>query len=186
MAKEERNIMTLPLDQLTNEELQTRVLRMQAHREVINLEDAEENQRINAARKAERARTNANRQAEMKQISAMHAGIQKMCRHRQGGFRHKLYSGDGKPCITKFIMPDGVTAFYQCSRCRLKEYTPHPDLQKRDPELYAARKAFTDRLEELHQESGLDFIKGPTFAWMKNGVPFVPEMAGSAETQKGY
>jgi hypothetical protein len=186
MPKEDRNIMLLPLDQLTNEELQTRVLRMQATREVINLEEAEEAQKKNAAAKAERARSNAQRQSEMKQISAMHANIQKMCRHRQGGFRHKLYSGDGKPGVTKFIMPDGVTALYQCSRCRLKVYTPHANLQKRDPKLYAALKAFTDRLEELHQESGLDLIKGPTFAWMKDGVPFVPEMVGSAETQKGY
>lgn len=186
MAKEERNIMLLPIDQLTLEELQFRVARMQAKQAEISLESTEEQQRIFAAKKAERARSNAQRQSEMKQISATNAQIQKACRHRQGGFRHKLYSGDGKPCITKFIMPDGVTAFYQCSRCRLKEYTPHQNLQKRNPELYAAKKLLCGKLEELHQESGLDFIKGPTFAWMKDGVPFVPEMIGSAETQKGY
>jgi hypothetical protein len=186
MAKEDRNIMTLPIDQLNLEELQLRVARMQAHQAEISLESTEEQQRIFAAKKAENSRSNALRQAEMKQISASKDALQKMCRHRQGGFRHKLYSGDGKPCVTKFIMPDGVTAFYQCSRCRLKEYSPHLDLLKRNPKLYEARRALCDRLEELFQESGLDFIKGPTFAWMKDGVPFVPEMIGSAETQKGY
>jgi hypothetical protein len=186
MAKEDRNIMTLPIDQLTLEELQLRVARMQAHREIMLLGKAEHDQKVWEAREAERHKRNSERQVEMKRNSANKAQIQKMCRHRQGGFRHKLYSGDGKPCITKFIMPDGVTAFYQCSRCRLKEYTPHQNLQKRNPELYAAKKLLCDKLEELHQESGLDFIKGPTFAWQKDGVPFVPEMIGSAETQKGY
>jgi hypothetical protein len=186
MANEKRDIMLLPLGELTNEELQTRVLRVQATREIINLEDAEDAQRKNAAAKAERHRANTQRQAEMAQISAMHAGIQRGCRHRQGGFRHQLYTGGGKPSVTKFIMPDGVTAFYQCSRCRLKEYTPHLALQKRDPQAYAKQKSLTDKLEELFQESSLDYIKGPTFTWMRDGVPFIPEMVGAHSTQKGY
>src|SRR5271156_3834310 len=119
-----RDIMALPLDQLNVEELQTRILRMQATREMLNLEDAEEQQRVSISAKRERSIRNAQRQDEMKQISAMHANIQAGCRHRQGGFRHRLYTGDGKPCVTKFIMPDGVTAFYQCARCRLKEFSP--------------------------------------------------------------
>ena len=188
MAKPEetRDIMNLPVDQLTEPELHIRIARIQLQRETISLSDTEENLRKRRAADAERHRANRQRQAEMAQISAMHANIQKACRHRQGGFKHKLYSGEGKPCVTKFIMADGVTAFYQCSRCRLKEFTPHPNLAKRDPELYKLRKALTDKLEELFQESGLDYIKGPTFIWMKDGVPFLPEMVGSDSRQKGY
>lgn len=176
---EERDIMSLPLDQLTNEELQRRVLRMQAHREVINLEDAEEQQRKSAAIKRQRSLQNQQRQSELAQIAAMRQQIISGCRHRQGGFRHKLFSGDGKPCVTKCIMPDGVTAFYQCSRCRLAFYTPHPNLLQRDPAQYAIQREFANKLEELHQESGLDYLKTPNFTWTKNGVPFLPERVGT-------
>jgi hypothetical protein len=186
MAKEDRDLMALPLEELTNAELQTRILRMQMQREILTLEDTEEAHAKLLAMKKQRSLQNAQRQAELRGIAVMHRNIQSGCRHRQGGYRHQLYSGGGKPCVTKFIMPDGVTAFYQCNRCRLKEYTPHRNLLARDPEAYRTQKMLTDKLEELWVESNLDFIKGPTFAWMKDGVPFVPEMAGAITDQKGY
>jgi hypothetical protein len=179
MANEKRDIMALPINDLTAEELQLRVLRTQANREILNLEDAEETQKRNANAKVQRHIANTQRQSELAQIAAMQRAIQNGCRHRQGGHRHRLYSGDGKPLITKCIMLDGVTAFYQCARCRLKFYTPHPALRQRDPAEYAKQRAFADKLEELHQESGLDHLKTPNFTWTKDGVPFLPERAGA-------
>lgn len=177
--QEKRDIMSLPLTELTSEELQRRLLLVQNEQAVIGLEDAEDVQRRNTAAKKQRSLQNQQRQSELAQIATMRQQIISGCRHRQGGFRHKLFSGDGKPCVTKCIMPDGVTAFYQCSRCRLAFYTPHPNLAQRDPAEYAKQRAFSDKLEELHQESGLDYLKTPNFTWTKNGVPFLPERVGT-------
>lgn len=177
-ANKERDIMSLPIDQLTLEELQLRVMRMQMHRETLLLGKAEQDQKAWEAREAQRHRDNAMRQTEMAQIASNRKAIIGGCRHRQGGFRHKLYSGDGKSCVSKFVMPDGVTNFLQCSRCRLKFFTPHRKLQEREPAEYDRQMVIYARLMELHEESGLDMIKGPTFTFVKDGVPFIPEMVG--------
>jgi hypothetical protein len=100
---------------------------------------------------------------------------QSVCRHRQGGRYQNVYAGDGKPCIVRSQMLDGVTWLLQCTRCRLKIFTPHPGMLKSNPEQYAKDKAVYDRLWEMSSDSGLDEIRGPTFTFMRDGVPIVPE-----------
>jgi len=71
-------------------------------------------------------------------------------------------------------MLDGFTWLLQCTRCRLRLFTPHPSLATTDPERYAKEKAAYDKLWELAGDSGLDEIRGPTFTFLKDGVPFIP------------
>lgn len=155
--------------------LRVRVLRMQEQREIMLLEETETSQKERAEKKRLRSEQNKQRQANLAAARASDKNIQNFCRHKQGGFRHKLYQGDGKPCVTNFVMPDGVTNFLQCQRCHTKVQTPHLNLLARDPKAYAEQKALHDKLLELWEESGLDLIKGPTFIFTKFGVPFVPE-----------
>lgn len=118
---------------------------------------------------------NAQIQADMESQSRQMAYAQSVCRHRQGGRHQNVFAGDGKPCVTRTQMLDGYTWLLQCLRCRLKVFTPHPALKKSDPEGYAEAKAIFDKLWELSADSGLDEIRGPTFIFEKDGVPFIPE-----------
>jgi hypothetical protein len=100
---------------------------------------------------------------------------QSVCRHRMGGKYQNVWAGDGKPCIAKTQMLDGYTWLLQCTRCRLKLFTPHPSLAKTNPEQYAKDMAAYQKLWELAGDSGLDEIRGPTFTFVKDGVPFIPQ-----------
>jgi hypothetical protein len=72
-------------------------------------------------------------------------------------------------------MLDGVTWLLQCIRCRLKVFTPHAQHYRGRMDEFAKDKAIYDKLWELSADSGLDEIKGPTFQFTKDGVPFIPE-----------
>jgi len=118
---------------------------------------------------------NAQIQADMETQQRQLAYAQSICRHRQGGRPQNVYAGDGKPCIVRTQMLDGFTWLLQCQRCRLKVFTPHPSLKRDAPEQYATLKGAFDKLWELSSDSGLDEIRGPTFLFEKDGVPFIPE-----------
>jgi hypothetical protein len=122
---------------------------------------------------------NAQIQQQMQSEAALIKYAQSVCRHRQGGKassdgRH-VWAGDGKPCIVRTQMLDGVTWLMQCIRCRLKVFTPHPQHYKGRPDEFARDKALYEKLWELSADSGLDEIKGPTFQFTKDGVPYIPE-----------
>lgn len=114
-------------------------------------------------------------QAEIQSQRQILEYAQSVCRHRMGGKYQNVWAGDGKPCIARTQMLDGYTWLLQCTRCRLKVFTPHPSLAKADPERYAKEKAAYDKLWELAGDSGLDEIRGPTFTFLKDGVPFIPQ-----------
>lgn len=164
--------------QMENAILQQRILRAQLTREEMLIEETEQALVTRKDHKRLMALANRRRQGELLQGRRNAANKVAGCRHRQGGFRHKLFTGDGKPMVTIFVMPDGVTRLYQCARCRMMEYTPHIDLKAREPKEYERRVALCAKLESLYEESGLDLIKGPTFLWSRNGVPFLPERIG--------
>lgn len=164
--------------QMENAVLQQRILKAQLQREEMLIEETEQALVTRNEHKRLIKMANRRRQGELSQLRRAQAAKVLGCRHRQGGFRHKLFTGDGKPMVSVFVMPDGVTKLYQCARCRMMEYTPHIDLKAREPEEYKRRVALCAKLEELYEESGLDLIKGPTFLWSRNGVPFLPERIG--------
>lgn len=114
-------------------------------------------------------------QADMESQQRQLAHVQAICRHRQGGRPQNVYAGDGKPCVVRTQMLDGYTWMLQCLRCRLKVFTPHPALKRHDPDSFAQARAIYDKLWELASDSGLDEIRGPTFTFEKDGVPFIPE-----------
>lgn len=118
---------------------------------------------------------NVQLQADMESERRQLAYVQSVCRHRQGGRAQNVYAGDGKPCIVRTQMLDGYTWLLQCLLCRLKVYTPHPALKREAPEEYATLKTVYDKLWELSSDSGLDEIRGPTFLFEKDGVPFIPQ-----------
>lgn len=118
-----------------------------------------------------------NRQIQM-DIASQEAGLkwaQDHCRHKMGGRHQDVYSGDShRSTITRTQMLDGYTYLLLCTRCRLKVYTPHPTLKKTDPERYAKEKAIYDPLLQMSKDTGLDEIRGPSFIFERDGVPFIP------------
>jgi len=114
-------------------------------------------------------------QEQIKSEEAMLRFAQSVCRHRMGGYAKNIWAGDGRPCVVRTQMLDGVTYLLQCLRCRLKVLTPHPSLAQKNPAQYQAEMALYQKLWEMSADSGLDEIRGPTFVFKQDGVPIIPE-----------
>lgn len=142
---------------------------------MLDLDRIQDENKQRIAKKAALEKFNRQIQEEITSQQKMMAFAQSVCRHKQGGKYQNVWAGDGKPCVSRTQMLDGYTWLLQCTRCRLKVYTPHPSMQKSAPERYAKERAIYDHLWEMASDSGLDEIRGPTFAFMKDGVPFIPE-----------
>jgi hypothetical protein len=162
----------------SSDELRRKILETELQTKQFELDDAQERNRLRAQQKVDRSRRNAMRQSELAAANSALANIQQQCRHRQGGVPHNVLKGDGKPCVVRTKMLDGYTYLLQCTRCRLKVFTPNPAHAEPKHEKHAQYlqdKQIYDRLWEMSQDSGLDEIVGPSFIFARNGVPFIPE-----------
>jgi hypothetical protein len=175
MAKEKSNLDPKSLEEMTPEEMQLAIQKAVYTREMLNLDQVQEDNLKRIEERVARSKSNAQRQSDLAAERNSRRSIQQVCRHRQGGSHLNIYKGDGKPCVVRTLMLDGFTYFIQCQRCRLQVFTPHPDMQEKDPEGFKEQKAIYDRMFEMSEDSGLDEIRGPNFFFRKNGVPFIPE-----------
>jgi hypothetical protein len=156
-------------------QIQVAIARADLQAKLLDLDRIkDENQRRLAIKKANED-FNRQIQEEIESQTRILKYAQSVCRHRMGGKYQNVWAGDGKPCIAKTQMLDGYTWLLQCTRCRLKVFTPHPSLSQTDPKRYAEEMAAYQKLWELAGDSGLDEIRGPTFTFVKNGVPFIPQ-----------
>lgn len=159
---------------MTLQEIQVAIAKADLRAKLLDLDRIKDDNARRIAVKEANDKFNRQVQEEIRNQEQMIKRIQSVCRHRMGGKYQNVWAGDGKPCIARTQMLDGYTWLLQCTRCRLKVFTPHPSLQKANPEQYAEERAFYDKLWELANDSGMDEIRGPTFAFMKDGVPFIP------------
>jgi hypothetical protein len=166
--------MDKPIDDMTNEEMQAAILRIQLRREMMMLEKTSDELNRNDENKVALRVRNEQRQSELAAINKKQESIQKQCRHKQGGQHQNILKGDGKPAVQAMKMLDGYTIRLSCQRCRKTVFTPNPTDELDDPAAYKkAMEEYEDFLE-LFEDSGLDMIRGPEFMFMRKGVPFVP------------
>lgn len=161
---------------LTNEQLQKMILETQLETAQIALEQQRETNAAFKAHKEAKSRQNAQRQANLALERQSKAAIQSVCLHRQGGHPDNILKGNGPSVLSKTRMLDGRRYLIQCNRCDLKLLTPHPALQKEDPERYAREMAEYNRLSEEADSNGLAQIQGCTFDFQQNGVSVLPEL----------
>lgn len=133
-----------------------------------------------------RHKNNRQRMAELKAGRESAEAIVNACRHKSGGGPANPLRGGGIgsfSTITRSIMPDGVTLFLQCPRCRMKEYfrlltaPEESKLRKGNPEMYDRYKK-SKKLYEISIEDGLEHaeMRGPTFMFQNSeGVPIIPD-----------
>lgn len=162
---------------MTLEEIQRVIAVTELQSKLLELDRINDENTRRLAQREALAKHNKQIQQDMEQEQRQLAYAQSICRHRQGGRPQNVYAGDGKPCIVRTQMLDGHTWLLQCLRCRLKVFTPHPLLRRSHPQEYDKLKAAYDHLWTLSSDSGLDEIRGPTFTFEKDGVPFLPERA---------
>jgi hypothetical protein len=160
---------------LSREELETLIAQVTLEQQLLELDRIKDESNKRVASKEALVKYNAQIQQAMSQEAAMMASFQKRCRHRMGGQHKDPYSGDGRPCVVRTQMLDGYTYLLQCTRCRLKVFTPHPSLKKSDPERYQQEREVYDKLLQMSIDSQLDEIRGPSFTFERDGVPFIPE-----------
>lgn len=169
------------------EQIQKSIAWADLQMKLLDLDRIRDDNTKRVAKKEALVKYNEQIQQQMESEQKLIAYAQSVCRHRQGGRassdgRH-VWAGDGKPCVVRTQMLDGVTWLLQCLRCRLKVFTPHVShYQGRPPqdgvtwqEQYQRDKAVYDKLWEMASDSGLDEIRGPTFTFQKDGVPFIPQ-----------
>jgi hypothetical protein len=162
---------------LSLEELQRVIAMADLQGKLLDLDRMKDDNAKRVAKRESLEKYNRQLQEEMESQARLMKQAQTICRHRQGGRHHDVYKGTGLPCIVRTQMLDGFTYLLQCTRCRMKVYTPHPSLKRSDPERYAQEKAVYDSLLAMSYESGLDEIRGPSFVFERDGVPFIPERA---------
>ena len=141
---------------------------------MLDLERVREDNASRIAKKLATAKFNRELQENLASEQAKLQWIRDHCRHRSGGYHNDITQGDGKPCIARTQMLDGVTIMLQCLRCRTKVFTPHPSLLQTDPNQYREDMELYKRMLELSYDSGMSEIRGPTFQFVQNGVPIIP------------
>jgi hypothetical protein len=157
------------------EEMQRLIAATDLQAKILDLDRVKDDNARRLARKEAVEAHNRQIQADVAAERRNMEMAQSICRHRQGGRPQNVYAGDGKPCIVRTQMLDGYTWLLQCLRCRMKIFTPHPSLRKSHPEEYTKLKLIYDKFLEMSQESGLDEIRGPSFTFERDGVPFIPD-----------
>ena len=169
-------------------------------REEAALEDTLELLAERKQKKETARRTNADRQRQLALDRANQRHLQQnVCEHRSGGYAGEtpITEGGGTNSFSVLhvtIMPDGKTQFIQCGRCPLKLYWRARSPQEEERMQAAAQKAKPGSKEALawedhlwgkqlmgtHKKDGLkkSVMKGPTFDFDKNGLPYIPDITG--------
>ena len=166
------------LESMSVEELDRQIKRVELHTKMLQLaQAARSNEQYEEAERRRHA-ANKQRMQELNDARLAQERIERSCRHRSGGTPDNILRGGGIgsfSTVTRAIMPDGVTVFLQCSRCRLKRYTPEAHLKKEDPRRYAKETDEYNDLLEASIENGLAPLRGPTFTFTNSeGVPVIP------------
>lgn len=192
MAKRNQNeAMLEPDDELQGdkslEQIQREIALLDLQTKQLNYAEAKQRNEKFIQSESSRRRHNQQRQSELAQGRAAAASIVKECRHKSGGSPTRILKGGGIgsfSIISRALMPDGVTVFLQCARCRLKEYwrqlngREETRLQEGDPTLWA-KYIEGKRLHDMSKDSGLEHaeLRGPTFLFQnEQGVPIIPAM----------
>jgi len=188
-------------------EAQLRTQKAILAREEAGLEETLEALADRRQRKGVAARINADRQRQLAMDRTSQRHLQKnVCQHRSGGYAGEtpMTEGGGTNSFSVLhitVMPDGKTVFIQCGRCplkmnwRLRSEAEEGKLQaaaeaarKGDAKGYRNSKAWLawedygwgKELMATHKKEGLpkSIMKGPTFDFEKDGMPFVPDVTG--------
>jgi hypothetical protein len=193
----------------SNADLQTEILETDLETKRIALEQTREQNAAWKQRRDVSARTNANRQHQFKMDHASQRHAQEhICQHMAGG------DADGNPLegggkfafaiVSATLMPDGVTYFMQCPRCRMKLYGRNRPAaeearmaalaREKGPESPEAQ-AYADHIWfkevfKLWQKEGLgkkSLMRGPTFGFnrVEDGAPVIPDITGYASSGAG-
>ena len=180
-------------EKLSPEQLTQRIAEVELETKLLNLRSAERSNAEFEQREEQRHKQNQQRQAELAQMRAIRRATVRKCRHKSGGRPENILKGGGVgsfSTISQALMPDGVTLFLQCPRCRMAEYTPEkPAKPTGDAASVKAMNEYEDQLQDYAEamdrfnelleasvDAGFDnFLRGPTFAFKnEEGVPFIP------------
>lgn len=162
------------------EEIQQEILETELETKRLGLAKAQRDNAEYVANEEQRHRKNRQRMAELKTGRETKWAIIQGCRHKAGGTPKNIQRGGGIgsfSVLSKAVMPDGVTALYQCPRCRLMMYTPSKKQRQLWFQTYEAEMAYYSKIKEQCEEEGIqdNETRGPTFLFQKDGVPIVPE-----------
>ncbi len=190
------------IDSLQQEVLEAQLRTQKAilAREEAGLEETLESLADRKEKKERARRINADRQRQLALDRASQRHLQKnVCEHRSGGYAGEtpLTEGGGTNSFSVLhvtVIGHDKVKFIQCGRCPLKLWWRERSPQEEARMEAAAKKAgagspaawaWEDHLwgKELmatHKKEGLpkSNMKGPTFIFEKDGVPFVPEVPG--------
>jgi len=188
-------------------EAQLRTQKAILAREEAGLEETLEALADRRQKKTIAARINANRQEQIALDRRSQRHLQRnVCQHRSGGYAGEtpITEGGGTNSFSvlhiSYIGHDKVV-FIQCGRCPLKMWwrqrSPTEEVAmkaaadaalKKDPKNLDTNKAWLawedhlwgKELMAVHRKEGLpkSIMKGPTFNFEKDGVPFIPEIPG--------
>lgn len=187
----------------SNEEIQREILDVDLETKRLGLDEARKRNATFAAAEQRRSSQNKERQANIAEERRMHRRNQLACAHAAGGEAGTSpLEGGGKfsfSVIARVILPDGKHELLLCPRCRLKligrEHSKAEErmmklaaeaAEEKFPETYgddAAWIKWDDHkrwkdLRKVSQKEGIpnNVLRGPTFMFEKDGVPFIPEL----------
>lgn len=170
------------------EQIQHEIASLDLQTKQLNYAEAKRKNELFIQHEEQRHRHNRQRQGELAQIRASAQAVVNGCRHKSGGSPKNILRGGGIgsfSIISRALMPDGVTVFLQCARCRMKEYfrkfsdKEESRLKKGNEEMhehYLKVKKFYDMSVEIGLEHAE--LRGPTFFFQDadTGVPLIPQM----------
>lgn len=188
-------------------EAQLRTQKAILAREEAGLEETLESLSDRKVKKQRAAAINAGRQKQFALDRASQRHLQKnVCQHRSGGYAGEtpMTEGGGTNSFSVLhvtVMPDSKTMFIQCGRCPLKMNwrarssaeeermsAAAEAVRKSNPKDYLNQKAWLawedhlwgKELMAIHKKEGLpkSIMKGPTFDFEKDGLPFIPDVTG--------
>lgn len=106
--------------------------------------------------------------------------IQKLCKHRVGGFGlADQYRGgmNAQTSMIKCLLPIAGMVFIYCTRCKAESTTPDRKLAIDNPEEYTRLLDRHLEFEELFANSyNSQPMGGPQFQFEKDGIPFRPSL----------
>lgn len=167
--------------EMSVEEIKKEILRVDLDTKLLQLGRAKKDNAAFEANEEQRHRSNQQRMNELEAGRQGRHVIIQDCRHRSGGGPTNILHGGGIgsfSLITRAVLPDGVTLFLQCPRCRLALYTPQPKTRQYWFKSYEEELAYYRKLLEQSIEEGIQFneTRGPTFMFKnEEGVPIVPK-----------
>jgi hypothetical protein len=190
------------LDALQQEVLESQLRTQKAiqMREEAALEDTLESLADRKVRKERARKINSDRQRQIALDRANQRHLQQVvCEHRSGGYAGEtpITEGGGTNSFSVLhvtILGHDKVRFIQCGRCPLKLWWKERSAHEEGRMEAAAKKAgvgseaarawedhlWGKELLRIHKKEGLPHstMKGATFNFEKEGVPFVPEVPG--------